>query len=490
MSSSPTRFSQIQDNTLSPYRLIRDRSTSRPSSRTSLRTHSPSFSLDDPVAVRNQMSTLKHNIRQQQAQLNTLENIVRSGPRPYSQELMDDSNYNMAASSSSPPPSSYVPSSIQSPAAMKRRSSHDILQSIAGPDSSLPLPRREIIQEENGIREGIPTQSPSYKRAPSPTKSRIPVSSVGNARALAEEGTTPRPAPSSSKLSLIDPADLSSSSLQPPPPSPNKRYSLTPGGTTKVLADLQAGVITARNALENTKAQLRLSQRSVAQLTRQAEDYKEGRERLRLENEGLNNVVARKERLLQEVLERARKAEAEAAALKTQLKSETTTSKKTIREMESALSESTALSQKSEREYITLRDSIKSMAESWKQDTERLREEMRKREDKLQAEAQRIGKMYSDLVKEVKKTKEDKETVKKLKEDDQKLSGEVEKYWTDQIQLMKQQVETEARNSEEANKTAQHLAEELKRLRRLMQSAGRRTSEDDHTLSQKSDPPP
>jgi hypothetical protein len=114
----------------------------------------------------------------------------------------------------------------------------------------------------------------------------------------------------------------------------NRRLSLTPGGTTKVLADLQTGVINARNALENTKAQLRLSQRSVAQLTRQTEDLKEVRERLRLENEGLNNVVARKERLLQEVrfgtcvketpplmtlvvaLEQARKAEAEAVPLK------------------------------------------------------------------------------------------------------------------------------------------------------------------------------
>jgi hypothetical protein len=78
--------------------------------------------------------------------------------------------------------------------------------------------------------------------------------------------------------------------------------SMTPGGTTKVLADLQTGVSNARNALENTKGQLRLSQRSVAQLTRQTEDLKEVRERLRLENEGLNNVVSRKERLLQEVL--------------------------------------------------------------------------------------------------------------------------------------------------------------------------------------------
>jgi hypothetical protein len=129
---------------------------------------------------------------------------------------------------------------------------------------------------------------------------------TGNARALADEGqpSTQRPSPSnSSKLSPIEPdASLASSptSLQPPP-SPNRRFSLTPGGTTKVLADLQTGVVNARNALENTKAQLRLSQRSVAQLTRQTEDLKEVRERLRLENEGLNNVVARKERLLQEV---------------------------------------------------------------------------------------------------------------------------------------------------------------------------------------------
>ena len=73
------------------------------------------------------------------------------------------------------------------------------------------------------------------------------------------------------------------------------------GNTTKVLADLQAGVLNAKTALENTKAQLRVSQRQVSQLTRQTEDLKEVRERLRLENEGLNNVVARKERLLQEV---------------------------------------------------------------------------------------------------------------------------------------------------------------------------------------------
>lgn len=134
---------------------------------------------------------------------------------------------------------------------------------------------------------------------------------AGHARALAEEGQTSR-SPNASlnydagnstfpSTNDRDSMNTSFSSLQLPP-SPNRRISLGVGGnTSKVLADLQAGVVNARTALENTKAQLRLSQRTVAQLTRQTEDLKDGRERLRLENEGLNNVVARKERLLQEV---------------------------------------------------------------------------------------------------------------------------------------------------------------------------------------------
>ncbi len=144
----------------------------------------------------------------------------------------------------------------------------------------------------------------------------VNIDAVGHARALAEEGQSSR-SPNASvnydagsasfqttsfqSTNDRDSLNASFSSLQLPP-SPNRRVSLGVGGnTSKVLADLQAGVVNARNALENTKAQLRLSQRTVAQLTRQTEDLKDGRERLRLENEGLNNVVARKERLLQEV---------------------------------------------------------------------------------------------------------------------------------------------------------------------------------------------
>ncbi|KAJ7491986.1 hypothetical protein FB451DRAFT_1077782 [Mycena latifolia] len=452
----------------------------RPSSRSSVRSSSgrapsPStFGSDDPVAVRNQVSTLKHTIRHQQAQLQALEKKMLSGPRPYPPEISDPM---------SPPVSSSPPNGVS--IKMSRRSSYDVLHGIA-PDSNLPLPRRDAAPLED-FREGIPmnfSASPAspqgYKRGSSPTRtlSRIPVSSVGNARALADEGqpATHR-ASSSSKLS-IDVDAQSPSSLQPPPPSPNRRVSLTPGGTTKVLADLQTGVVNARNALENTKAQLRLSQRSVAQLTRQTEDLKEGRERLRLENEGLNNVVARKERLLQEVLERARKAEAEAATLKAQLKSETTTSKKTIREMESTLAESTALSQKSEREYLTLRDSMKGLVEGWKSDTDRLREEMTRREEKWRAEAESVGKKYRLLLEEIQTAGEGRAEIKRAREEEQAASRELEKAWQEEIARLKAEVDKSNKESEETADTARQLSAELARLRRLMQNVRRMPSDD------------
>lgn len=479
MSSSPifNTSASHSDRRLSPSRFIKDRSISRPSSGASVRsfrTHSPSFSLDDPIAVRNQVSTLKHTIRHQQAQLHKFENVLLRGVHG-----AHDGNADML-SPSSPPPSSYTPIDCAT-AKAKRRSSYEILHGIAGPESNLPLPRKDGV-DENGIQEGVPMNfgaspvSTHHRRPSSPTRtlSRIPVASVGNARALADDGqnSNTRPSPSSSKLSPID-TDASGSSLQPPSPTPNRRISLTPGGTTKVLADLQTGVVNARNALENTKAQLRVSQRTVAQLTRQTEDLKDGRERLRLENEGLNNVVARKERLLQEVLERARKAEAEVVTLKAQLKSETSTSKKSLQEMRAALSESTALSQKSEREYITLRDSIKGLVESFKNDTNRLREEMRKREEKVKSEAEAVGKKYKQLMEEVTATQKARADFMKLREEDKRVEMEVEMAWLEEIKRLEADVERSSRESSVADATAQRLSEELARLRRLLQAAGK-----------------
>ncbi|KAK0466916.1 uncharacterized protein EV420DRAFT_1698955 [Desarmillaria tabescens] len=440
-----------------------DRSLSRPSSRTSVRSGrapSPSFSLDDPIAVRNHISTLKHSIRHQQAQVHDLENVILRGPRPYP-DLFEPT---MAAAATSPPPQPFTPSKIP------KRSSFD--KGISRQDSGLPMPRRERDNAvDDGIREGIPMSfgagsvSPNTtKRLPSPTRtlSRIPISSVGNARALADEGQPP-----TQRLTVDAPPTPNHATLSPyPPSSPNvpsspspRRMSLTPGGTTKVLADLQTGVVNARNALENTKSQLRLSQRSVAQLTRQTEDQKEVLERLRLENEGLNGVVARKERLLQEKHPHR---------------------KRRYEEWNPSLAEATALSQKSEREYITLRDSIKGLIPTgYEKRCENERNGMKK-------DTETIAVKYQALLEEVEGCKGLKEELERTRAENRKRGEETEKMWMSDIQSLKAEVGESVRMGEKDSATAKQLADELARLRRLMQRT-RGLSEDDSNTGAKED---
>jgi hypothetical protein len=159
-----------------------------------------------------------------------------------------------------------------------------------------------------------------------------------------------------------------------------------------------------------------------------------------------------------QVLERARKAEAEAASLKAQLKTETTTSKKTIREMDAALSESTALSQKCEREYITLRDSIKGLVESFRTDTDRLRDEMRRREEKWRSEAESAGKKYKLLVEKIKSAEGERADVKKLFEEEKRLNKDVEQAWLGEIQRLMAEVGKSSKETEDASNTARWVS--------------------------------
>ncbi|KAF9512661.1 hypothetical protein BS47DRAFT_1345099 [Hydnum rufescens UP504] len=370
----------------------------------------------------------------------------------------------------------------------KRRSTAALV-ALAGENSMLPLPvtPNRDPPSTNGsqsfrsggetIAEGIPSDYGSRetdifmgKMSPTRTLSRIPVSSVGHARALAEENTTfesrsynqdlePNPPSSSGRHSL----PVSGS-----PSTSNRRSMLITGGTTKVLADLQAGVVNARNALENTKSQLRLSQRTVAQLTRQTEDLKDGRERLRLENEGLNNVVARKERLLQEVLERARKAEAEAATLKTTLKTTSADTKKALRDMETALAQASLSSQKSEREYVTLKDSIKGMVEGWQREVKMLREDVRRKEDEWGKEREEVALKYKSLLKLQQATKAERQRLDGLKAESRALDTSFGSYYEKELAGLREEIAKNKDQTKVAERTAEEVAAELARIQRLM----------------------
>ncbi|KAG9128548.1 hypothetical protein FRC07_003437 [Ceratobasidium sp. 392] len=310
--------------------------SSRPTSRSSYRAPSPAGSVD---------SVGRSRTREERA--STLEKLSRGSVTPQQQRTFSPG---ITSPSSIPIP---IPSSAPTtPIASKTRrtSSFDKLSAITaagGTESLIPLPVRATptrrgssptlngtanghlngLNGSSGIPEGVPIEfgvaSPSLgaSRSISPTRtlSRIPVSSVGHARTLADEGQRRAPSPttpggdtsllgdtsfrssmSSTSMLGLSPNPGSSTNGMPVSPTPGYRRSLVGGGTTKVLADLQAHTLQVKSVLENTKSQLRASQRTIAQLTRQTEDLKDGRERLRLENESLNNVVSRKERLLQE----------------------------------------------------------------------------------------------------------------------------------------------------------------------------------------------
>ena len=139
------------------------------------------------------MSSLRHSIRQQTAQLHNLESIVLRGPRPLPPGMINssppsptDSFFQLSTShrgsDMSLPP--------LSPSSTNKRNSREHLYGLAGPESSLPLPRRDPSRTRNisgggmddgmdGIKEGIPSSFGSSssahlhtpKRQSSPTRS-------------------------------------------------------------------------------------------------------------------------------------------------------------------------------------------------------------------------------------------------------------------------------------------------------------------------------
>ena len=100
-----------------------------------------------------------------------------------------------------------------------------------------------------------------------------------------------------------------------PNPEPKRSPLLGSAASTKVIDGLQTELINTKGHIEKLKQEMRSNQRligsvghlppadgrteTIFKLTRQSEDLKETKERMKVEVEGLNNVISRKERLLQ-----------------------------------------------------------------------------------------------------------------------------------------------------------------------------------------------
>lgn len=124
--------------------------------------------------------------------------------------------------------------------------------------------------------------------------------------------------------------------------------------------------------------------------------------------------------------------------------------------MESSLTETTSRSQKAEREYLVLRDSLKGLAQSFQKDTENLRQEMRRREEKVQAEAEALGKRYKELVEQVKKERMESEAgeIKRLKDENERIRREFEERFRKELEELRAEMEKSDKESQEAVQTA------------------------------------
>lgn len=149
------------------------------------------------------------------------------------------------------------------------------------------------------------------------------------------------------------------------------------------------------------------------------------------------------------MLERARKAEAEATALKTQLKTETAGTKKSLRDMEAALTEATALSQKSASEYSAIQSAYSRLGESWRKELDGVKEDMRAREEALRKETEDIAVKYRSLVKLVQASSAERAKLEAAKQDVRALNEEFATPFRAQLSALAQEVERSSAQSKE-----------------------------------------
>jgi chromosome segregation ATPase len=179
--------------------------------------------------------------------------------------------------------------------------------------------------------------------------------------------------------------------------------------------------------------------------------------------------------------------------LRSQLKTETSSSKKALRDTEGALAEASALSQRRDREYTVIRDSVRGLTDGFKADHAALREEMRTREERVRKEADELGRRYRALLEETRAAEDARREAREARTEEADLVQKIEEAWRDELRDLRAEVERSSAEGAAATTLAKYvcsallhsvcsrrgssLATELARLRRLMQGAGRDASD-------------
>ncbi|ORX37364.1 hypothetical protein BD324DRAFT_625854 [Kockovaella imperatae] len=343
--------------------------------------------------------------------------------------------------------------------------------------SSLPKSKSNYDLSRDAATPGREVQPGSRKTSDGPGISRIPRASVAHARLMhdASPGGTPaepRPAnglshPSHSPIAsthLKSPFSAQLDSPYSPATSMDGRLSPHPGlkrsplmgsvASTKVIDGLQTDLINTKGHVEKLKQEMRSNQRLIGSLTRQNEDLKETKERMRVEVEGLNNVISRKERLLQEVLERARSAESSLAEHLGHKKAMEDSTKKFINEMTAQVKEATLARGRAESDSSSLRDGIKSLKEAWARELKAVKEEMRAVEEAGRKEREEAMQKRQALVRTVKAQSGERANIQRLAAESAQQTEAANVKFQTQIAELRAELDRTARENKEANTTA------------------------------------
>ncbi|KAH9471570.1 hypothetical protein MJO29_002650 [Puccinia striiformis f. sp. tritici] len=240
------------------------------------------------------------------------------------------------------------------------------------------------------------------------------------------------------------------------------------GNTGKVITTLQSDLLYARTALDQSKSQLRLSQRAVESLNRQTEDLKESMSRLRLENEGLSKMLSRKERTVSELMDRLKRSEAELNTLKSEKKELDGNFKKISKETDEVVKDSVRRRDRAESQYEAVRSGVKSLSEGWKrdvttlkQDISRLEEKHRKEMDESRLKYNTLAKLHASRSGALSRIETDLNNLQSSKD------GFIAKY-SNELSELKAHLESEEKKSNEGLLLAKEVSDECARFKRIL----------------------
>lgn len=414
------------------------RSPSRSSERSDATFHSSHANTGDDslngssiskAALRSQVHELKHIIRQKTAIITSLEQKTgnqtpSSGARraPRSRNSLPAvgaaslspliGGRRSRASSMERTTDSFQSSDSNHPSEINKEPFSDIANTADTPGNGNGMTvnrRRRKDANSSGLTNGYstPEQSPLSNQLGLET---VPEGRKGSQLALGEGFLSPTIASENRRLAntavLGSPVTSSPGQFAPSSQSAGQ----TPKGSGKVIESLTNELNAARSALDDTKAQLRTCQRTVTSLQKSLDETREALGRSRAENEASGQMLSRKDRQHQEVLDRARKAEAEAKELG---KSSREWGAR-VRKIEAELGEERVTKQRAEMQYEAISTTWKQTREAWEKEMKELRmthgetakrnrdalDEMRRRYKEVDNEGERVHVAIADLQEE------------------------------------------------------------------------------------------